>query len=71
MEKSERLAVVVELMQSGFKQAAEGLTEYLLECHPEERHLCVDVIGWFEQQSGYVDNAVASLIESGVVSLRD
>jgi hypothetical protein len=68
VDKNERLALVVELMQSGFKQAAEGLTEYLLECHPDERHICVDVIGWFEQQSGKADNAVASLIESGVLS---
>ena len=68
MDRDERLAVVVELMQSGFKQAAEGLTEYLLECHPDERHICVDVLGWFEQQSGNADHAVASLIESGVLS---
>jgi hypothetical protein len=68
VDKNERLALVVELMQSGFKQAAEGLTEYLLECHPDERHLCVDVIGWFEQQSGIADGTVAALIESGVLS---
>lgn len=67
MDKQERIAVVVELMQSGFKQAAEGLTDYLTECHPDERHLCVDVIAWFERQSGDTDTVVASMIEAGIL----
>lgn len=68
MDKEQRLAVVVELMQFGFKHASEGLVEYLRDCHPDERHLTVDVIAWFERQSGNVDATTASLIGSGLLS---
>ena len=68
MDRELRLRVVVELMQSGFKQAADGLIEYLLDCHPDERPLVVDVIAWFERQSAHADTTTASCIESGVFS---
>lgn len=65
MDRDTRLKVVVELLQFGFKSAAESIGQSFEDCHPEERHLLVNVMNWFEKQSGVTNLYTAELIESG------